>query len=237
MNNVWSEITGFFSSIDSDSTLPPVWIFALILVCMVLFGVIVSITYMLTDKNKVPAQSFALTLVLLPAIVCTIVMMVGNSLAGALSLGGAFAIIRFRSVPGDPKDILYILFCMAIGLPGGRNHLIYSLCVTIVLCSVMFVMHFVRFAAPRRTRMILKITIPEDFNYHNAFDDILRRYASSISRQRVRTTDLGSLFEISFALTIMQNADEKAMIDELRSRNGNLPIVLVLHPQTSEYKE
>ena len=222
-----------FQTIASD--LPPLNQFLLIILSAVVFGFLVSITYMLTEKNGTPSQSFALTLVILPAIVTIIIMMVGNNFAKALSLGGAFAIIRFRSEPGDTKDISFVLFCMAIGLTAGMGFMLYALCVTLTFCIVMSLLYFLRFAVPKRTRKILKITIPENFNYHNAFDHILEKYATNIVHTRVRTTDLGSLYELAFALTMSDRTDEKAMIDELRTLNGNLPIILVLEPRVDEY--
>jgi hypothetical protein len=208
--------------------LPPVGRFILIILAMVVCGLIVSVTYLFADKERIPSQSYALTLVILAPIVTIIVMMVGNNFASALSLGGAFALIRFRSVPSDPKDIAYVLFCMAIGLTGGIGLLFYAFGVTITLCLVMIALERFRFATPRRTRKTLKITIPENFNYQNAFEDIFEKYVTDVVQKKTRTTDVGSLFEITFDLTMSNDADEKAFIDELRTRNGNLPVVLVL---------
>jgi hypothetical protein len=209
-------------------SLPSIGQFILILLSTVVFGFIVSVTYLFSDKHRTPLRSQALTLVIMPTIVTVIVMMVGSNLAAALSLGGAFAIIRFRSVASEPKDIAYILFCMAIGLTSGTGLMLYALCVTIALCLVMFVLERLRFAVLKRTFKTLKITIPENFNYQNAFDDIFQRYATDVVQKRVRTTDLGSLFEITFDVTMQNDVDEKAFIDELRARNGNLQVILVL---------
>jgi len=229
MNEMFGD---FFDMFDSKPMgLPPVEQFILILLTVAAFGLLVSITYLLTEKNRVPSQSLALTFVILPAVACTIIMMVGNNFASALSLGGAFAIIRFRSAPGEPKDISYVLTCMAIGLTAGRGFMLYALGVTILFCLVMTAMFLLKFAVPKRTDKMLKITIPEDFNYQGTFDGILIKYATNIIQQKVRTTDLGSLFEITFNLTIQKGTDEKAMIDEIRTLNGNLPVVLILRPQ------
>ena len=215
--------------------LPPLGTFVMMLLVMFFMGIIISFTYMKTDKNAAPSQSFALTLSILPVIVTIIIMLVGSNVARAFSLGGAFAIIRFRSVASEPKDISFVLFCMAIGLAGGMGFILYSLLITIVLCIIMFVLHFIKYAVPKKTRKILKITIPEDFNYQNAFDDILARYASHTVMSKVKTTDLGSLFELSYAITMPDSVNEKAMLDELRTRNGNLPITLILEPKNAEY--
>ena len=127
---------------------------------------------------------------------------------------------------------------MTIGLTAGMRFMLYALCVTGIFCLIMVLLRLIRFASPRRIRKILKITVPEDVNYQDAFKDILERYATNIVAQKVRTTDPGSLFKVSFALTMPDRTDEKIMIDELRVRNGNLPILLILQPQlpVSEYR-
>ena len=208
--------------------LPPIGRFTLILITVSLYGLIVSMTYLFTHRENLHSRGYALTLVVLPPIVTIIIMMVGNNFASALSLGGAFAIIRFRSVASDPKDIVYVLFCMAIGLTGGVGLLLYALFVTIILCLVMVLLQRFKYAVSRKSSKTLRISIPENFNYQSAFDDILQRYATSYTHRRTRTTDLGSLFEITFDLIVPDDIDEKTMIDELRARNGNLPIVLVI---------
>ena len=228
-----NDFLGMFATMAAD--LPPVGQFMLIISAMIAVGLVIAVTYLFTDRYGTPSQSFALTLVILPSIVTIIIMMVGNNFASALSLGGAFAIIRFRSVAGDPKDIAYVLFCMAIGLTAGMGFMLYALCVMVLFCLVMFVLSWIKFAVPKSTRKILKITIPENFNYHNVFDDILKKFSTHVVYKRVRTTDLGSLFELTFVLTMADRADEKALIDELRVHNGNLPIVLVLEPRVMEY--
>ena len=218
------EIAELFSTVHHD--LPSVEQLILVLAMMSVYGLIVSTTYWFSDKDRVPSQGYALTLVMIPPVVAAIIMMVGTNLASALSLGGALAIIRFRSVPSDPKDVAYVLFCTAIGLAGGRGLLLYALCITLVLCLVMLALQHFRYAAPKRTQKRLKITIPENFNHQNAFDDIFAKYSSKAEPRRIRTTDLGSLFEISYNITMPDDADEKAFLDEIRARNGNLPVIL-----------
>ena len=229
MNEMFGDFFEMFNA--EPKGLPSIEQFLLILLTVAAFGLIVSVTYLLTEKNRVPSQSLALTFVILPVVACTIVMMVGNNFASALSLGGAFTIIRFRSAPGEPKDISYVLTCMAIGLTAGRGFMLYALGVTILFCIFMAAMFLLKYAVPKKTDKILKIIIPEDFNYQGTFDGILIKYAENIIQQKVRTTDLGSLFEITFSLTIQDGTDEKAMIDEIRTLNGNLPVILILKPQ------
>ncbi len=227
----------FLSSFSASADiLPSVLEFALYVLVSVVFGLVVGLTYMKTDKLKMPSQSFTLTLVILPALVTIIIMLVGSNVARAFSLGGAFAIIRFRSVAGDPKDIALVLFCMAIGLACGMGFLLYGLVITVVLCLVTIILHLVNFGFSKTERKLLKIQIPEDFNYKNAFNDILDKYTSVYHLTKVRTTDLGSLYEIVYTVTMSEDTDEKKMIDELRCRNGNLPISLVFEPKREEFQ-
>jgi hypothetical protein len=191
-------------------------------------GVAQSLVYMKTHKNKAPSQSFALTLVMIPAIITVIVLLVGSNIARAFSLAGVFAIIRFRSAPGDPKDIAYVLFSTAIGLACGMGYLAYGVIVSAVLCAVMLTLEQIRFGQSKNRSKTLKITIPENLNYQDAFADILKKYTTSYELTRIRTTDLGSLFVLVYAITAPESLNEKELIDALRVRNGNLSITLVL---------
>lgn len=198
-------------------------------------GLLISLVYMKTQKAKPPSQSFALTLVFLPAVVSMIIMLIGNSVARAFSLAGAFQIIRFRSAPGDPKDITYVLFSMGVGLCCGMGFHFYGFLAAFVLCAAMVLLELCKFGKPKAQRRLLKITVPENLDYPNAFDDVLRKYTSSYTRTRVKTVNLGSLFELQYALTAKPGINEKAFIDELRCRNGNLNITLVLDTSGDEF--
>ena len=198
-------------------------------------GLLISVVYMKTHKTRTPTQSFSLTLVMLPAIITIIIMLVGNSVARAFSLAGAFSIIRFRSAPGDPKDITYVLFSMAVGLSCGMGFPFYGVLTAVILCGVMILLETLKFGKGKSEQKLLKITIPENLDYSNAFDDVLQKYTSSYIRKKVRTTDLGSLFELQYAVSMENGMSEKAFIDELRCRNGNLNITLVLDASDSEF--
>ncbi|MDR1733341.1 MAG: DUF4956 domain-containing protein [Oscillospiraceae bacterium] len=191
-------------------------------------GLLTSGVYIFTHKTKGPSQGFALTLVILPAVITVIIMLIGNSVARAFSLAGAFQIIRFRSAPGGPKDIAYILFSMAIGLCCGMGFLLYGAVAGVILCGVMLLLEFARFGQLRGEHLTLKITVPEDLDYRHAFDEILKEYTKSAVRRKIKLTDLGSLYEIHYAVTAKPDIDEKAFLDALRTRNGNLNITLAL---------
>lgn len=198
-------------------------------------GLAISLVYMKTHKTHTPTQSFALTLVILPVVITVIILLVGNNVARAFSLAGAFSIIRFRSAPGDPKDITYVLLCMAVGLATGMGLIAYAAIVATALCLIMLLLEAVKFGQPRGTKKLLKITIPESLDYQNAFDSIMEKYTLSSTLHKVKTADLGSLYELSYFVATRDGVSEKEMIDELRCRNGNLNITLVLDAPDSEF--
>ncbi|MDR0916209.1 MAG: DUF4956 domain-containing protein [Oscillospiraceae bacterium] len=218
---------------SSDSVAVSVGGLAAALGVALALGLLVSFVYIRTHKTRSPSQSFAVTLVLLPAIIATIIVLVGSNVARAFSLAGAFSIIRFRSAPGDPKDITYVLFSMAVGLAAGMGFLLYAAIVGVVMCGVMALLEVLKFGKARGTEKILKITIPENLDYQNAFDGVMQKYTLSNTLRRVKTADLGSLYELNYSVVTRDGLSEKDFIDELRCRNGNLNITLVLDAQSN----
>ena len=196
-------------------------------------GFLISLCYMFNNRKRGWQQSFILTQIMLPPIIAIIILLVGNSAARALSLAGAFSLIRFRSAAGDPKDISYVFFTLAIGLACGIGYVAYALLFTVLLCAIMIVLENINYAAPKKTNISLKITVPEDLNYQNLYDDILNTYTTRWTLKRVRTSDFGSLFELLYDINIKNDCDQKTFIDLLRQRNGNLPVQLTLR----EYEE
>ena len=197
----------------------------IILVVSIILGLIISISYMKTSKEEVVTSGFAITLIMLPAIISRIILLVGNNVARAFSLAGAFSIIRFRSEPKDPKDISYIFFTLAVGLSAGMGYILYAILFTIILCLIMFVLKFINYAEPDKSCLELRITIPENLNYENVFDDVLKKYTSSWKFKKIKTKEFGSLFEITYSV-VMNNGNQKKFIDEIRCRNGNLGVIL-----------
>jgi hypothetical protein len=199
-------------------------------------GLLISLVYAKTHKSRTPSQSFMLTLVMLPAVITVIILLVGNNVARAFSLAGAFSIIRFRSAPGDPKDITYVLFTMAVGLASGMGFLLYAAVVGLALCAVMALLEAGGFGKARRGARMLKITVPENLNFTRAFDGVLEKYTLSSDLLKIRTADLGSVFELSYSIVAKDGIDEKDFIDELRCHNGNMNISLTLDaPANAEF--
>jgi len=197
-------------------------------------GLVISYTYMKTASGGGGyTPNFALTIVVLPAIVAIIILLIGSNIARAFSLAGAFSIIRFRSAPGDPKDIAYVLFTMAAGLAVGVGSFGYAVLFTVALCLLMFGLNAVRFGTKTTAQRMLKITVPEDLGYEQAFDEVFRSFDVAYELKKVRTTELGSLYELVYLVTIDHLEDRKPLMDALRVRNGNLDITLTMTPQAA----
>ena len=198
----------------------------IIITSSIVLGLIISFAYMRTHKREGYSPSFTVTLIMLPVIISIIILLVDNNVARAFSLAGAFSIIRFRSAPGDPKDITYVFFTLAVGLTCGMGYIGYAFIFTIVLCALTIVLDAIKFAMPKTKTSKLKITIPEDLNYDGIFDEILDKYTNSWKIQTIKTRDFGSLFEIHYIIEMKLDANQKKFIDELRCKNGNLNISL-----------
>jgi hypothetical protein len=200
-----------------------------------ILGGLISLTYMKTSSRGSYSQNFALTLVIIPTVIAIIVLLIGSNVARAFSLAGAFSIIKFRSAPGDPKDISYVLFTMAAGLACGVGFFGYAVLFTMFLCLLMFMLSLFNFGAKKAAQKLLKITIPEDLEYEGAFDEVFAQYTTSHELIKVKTTDLGSLFQLSYTVTMDNKTSQKEFLDALRCRNGNLNITLSLSPDSSQY--
>ena len=194
------------------------------------FGGIIAFTYQKTQDEAAYQQNFAVTLMMLPIILSVIIIFVGSNIARAFSLAGTLSIIRFRSAPGDAKDIGFIFFAIAAGLACGVGLYGYGIMFVLIMCVILFLLKCLGVFKNKAVRKVLKITIPEDLNYDGAFDEILRKYTKSYTLNKIKTTDLGSLFELCYNVTMENTVNEQEFLNELRVRNGNLSIILSLAP-------
>lgn len=224
MNDLFNNI---LANVSGDITVASALITML---SAVLFGAAIAFTYYKTQEDRFE-RSMAVTLLMLPIILSVVILFVGSNIARAFSLAGTLSIIRFRSAPGDPKDIGFIFFDIAAGLACGVGLYGYGALFVIVLCAVIFITEKCGIFETRSVRKTLKITIPENLNYQSAFDDILQKYTKKHTLQRVKTTDLGSLFEVCYSVVMKSDLDEQEFLNELRCRNGNLNIILAVSPQ------
>ncbi|MGN0621726.1 MAG: DUF4956 domain-containing protein [Porcipelethomonas sp.] len=202
--------------------------FFICLISSMILGMSISLIYKLTHRKEGCAQGFVLSLVMLPGIVSIIILLI-NDTSKALGLAGAFSLVRFRSVPGDPKDIAYIFFAMAAGVGCGLGYIGFAAAFVIILGIVMFILNASRYAAPSTSSMTLKITVPENLNYQGLFDSVLNQYTEGWRLKRVKTVDFGTLFDLVYSIELKNDADQKKFIDSIRTLNGNLNVTLILY--------
>ena len=158
--------------------------------------------------------------------VSVVILLVGTNVARAFSIAGIFSLVRFRSLPGDSRDISCVFFAMSVGLCVGMGFLTLAVVVTFFIGLAMVGIYLSGFAVPRVEAKELKITVPENMNFTGAFDDLLEKNTEKYSLDRIRTTNMGTLYELTFLVQMKKGVNEKDMMDAIRCRNGNLNIVL-----------
>ena len=223
---------GLFDS--SLTTVIPVTDFLLCLVVSLLIGAFLAVVY--TYKSKY-TKSFVMTLALIPAVVCVVIMLVNGNIGAGVAVAGAFSLVRFRSAPGTAKEICAIFLAMGAGLIAGMGYLGYAVLFTLILGAASLLYTRLGFLEKGRRGLAktMQITIPEDLDYTGVFDDILQEYTTSYEVTRVKTTNLGSLFRVTYDLVLKDAAKEKELIDKLRCRNGNLEIS-IYRQQTESFE-
>ncbi|SCY07254.1 protein of unknown function [Lachnospiraceae bacterium XPB1003] len=192
------------------------------LLASVICGLVIAFLYMFRSSYT---KSFVIGLVILPALVQVVITVVNGNLGAAVSVMGAFSLIRFRSLPGTSKDITFIFFAMAVGLANGMGFVYYSGAIVIMLALIYLLLVVSKFGDGNLKEKSLKVLIPETLDYMTVFDDIFEKYLNKVDLVRVKTEDLGSIFELSYLVSLKDPSQEKEFVDALRTRNGNLTII------------
>lgn len=199
------------------------------IICMlvaVVLGILVGGIYFLVSKKELRSMSFFLSLVILPAVVCLVIMLIGSNVARAFSVAGIFTLVRFRSVPGDGKDISLVFMAMGAGIAAGLGYLTIGLVSIAVLAVVTVLVNMFGNKVLAKEYKQLRILIPEDMDYQNVFEDIFTTYTTKASLTRIKTTNMGTMYELTYHVLMKNDANEKKFMDEIRTRNGNLTIIL-----------
>ena len=188
----------------------------------VLCGLIIALSYKAVGT---PSRSFSVTLVILPVIVMMVIMMVNGNLGVGVAVAGSFSLVRFRSLPGKASDIAAVFLAMAAGLACGTGYVAYAVLASLVICAVMAGCSKLGIFAQDASHRYLTITIPEDLDYADAFADIFKKYTYGAALTSMKTVNLGALYELRYEVQLRDSAKEKAMLDAIRTRNGNLTVV------------
>ena len=188
-------------------------------------GFVLAAVY--TWKNR-HSQSFVITLALLPAVVCVVILMVNGNIGAGVAVAGAFSLVRFRSAPGSAKEIVTIFLAMGAGLIAGMGYLGFAALFTVVMCLVLMLYDLLTIHSRKSEEVYktVKITIPEDLDYTGVFEDIFGKYAKEHTLIQVKTTNMGSMFRLTYDIILIEPAREKEMIDLIRTRNGNLEVMV-----------
>jgi hypothetical protein len=188
----------------------------------ILLGIVIACIYMFKHTYS---KNFVVTLALLPLIVQAVITLVNGNLGAGIAVMGVFNLVRFRSIPGTAKDIGAVFFAMAVGLATGMGYLSMAILFTAVvgICNVVYMLTpFGR--QTKGAEKTLKVTIPEDLDYCNIFDDLFVDYTSSVELVNVKTTNMGSLYQLEYEIHLKDAKTEKRLLDEIRCRNGNLTV-------------
>ncbi len=189
----------------------------------IILGIIVSLVHKLTTKTT---PNFLLTVAVLPVLVEAVIMLINGNLGTSLAVAGAFSLIRFRSMPGNSKEIITVFWSMAIGLACGMGYVLYAAMMTIIVAILIIIANKIFSKLEDKSRRKLKVVIPENLDYSEVFDDIFSKYTDKVELQKVKTTNMGSTFELTYMVTIKSNINEKSFLDDIRVRNANMLVML-----------
>ncbi len=197
----------------------------LALMISLVLGLVIALLYKVTTPD---GSGVAGILAVLPLLVCAIIMVINGDLGASVALLGAFGLIRFRSAPGSARDIAFIFFSMAVGLTAGLGFLTLAGLITLITAAALLFSDQVGFSSAVSRERSLRVTIPEDLSYNGLFDDLFTAYAKKATLEQVKTTGMGTMYQLQYRVELRRNADEKEFLDALRCRNGNLELSLGL---------
>ncbi len=198
--------------------------FLLCIAVSLLIGLFLAVVHGYKSRHS---RSFLMTLALLPAVVCVVIMMVNGNVGAGVAVAGAFSLVRFRSAPGTAREISAIFLSMGAGLIAGMGYLAYAALFAVILGAVSFLCNwFCQMQERRDVSKVLHVTIPENLDYGEVFDEILKQFTRSYELVNVKTSNMGSLFKLTYQVELKKDVSEKEFIDKLRCRNGNLEIML-----------
>ncbi len=213
------------NSILNDSTISSVSSID-VLICIVvaiLLGGMISLTYKMTTKTT---KNFLLTLAILPVLVQVVILLINGNLGTSVAVAGAFSLIRFRSMPGNSKEIISVFWAMAVGLALGMGYVVFATVCTIVVATIVLIVSKIFINKDENIKRKLKIVIPENMDYEDIFKDIFEKYTDKAELNKVKTTNMGSMYELLYYIEMKNTISQKSFLDEIRCRNGNLLVML-----------
>lgn len=215
-------LNNIFSSIITNGSFTAAQL-GIVTVTSLICGLIISMAYSIRNKCS---RSFTTTLIMLPAIVELVIILVNGNIGAGVAVAGAFSLVRFRSAPGKGQEITGIFLSMAVGLATGMGYIGVAILFTLVISAINLMLNLVNIGGNEEYHRILKITVPENLDYEGRFEDIFDKYLSNYTYEEVKTANMGSLYKLTLSVALKSGVSTKSMIDEIRTRNGNLDISL-----------
>ena len=196
----------------------------------IILGIVISYTHKATTKTT---PNFLLTLGILPMLVEVIILLASGQVEVSLAVAGAFSLVRFRSMPGNSKEIVSVFWAMAIGSALGLGYIWLSVLVTIIVAILIFVYTSILNKSTDNSQRRLKVVIPENLDYDDVFKDLLKKYTKEYELRKAKTTNMGSTYELTYLISLKNGVKEKQFMDDIRVRNGNMTVLLE-RPEISE---
>lgn len=215
-------LNNIFSSIITNGSFTAAQL-GIVTVTSLICGLIISMAYSIRNKCS---RSFTTTLIMLPAIVELVIILVNGNIGAGVAVAGAFSLVRFRSAPGKGQEITSIFLAMAVGLATGMGYIGVAILFTLVISAINLILNMMNIGGNEEHHRILKITVPENLDYEGRFEDIFDKYLSNYTYEEVKTANMGSLYKLTLSVALKSGVSTKSMIDEIRTRNGNLDISL-----------
>ncbi len=197
-------------------------VFAVCIAVSIVLGL--GTAFLCMFKNRY-TQSFVITLAIIPPVVQVVIMLVNGNIGAGVAVAGAFSLVRFRSAPGTAREIGMIFLAMAIGLATGMGYVVLAVLFFLVMAVLVLCLSALGFGRGNEQERDLKITIPENLDYEGLFDDLFQQYTSSVRLERVKTTNMGTLYELTYRVVLYSEQVPKEFLDLIRCRNGNLSII------------
>ena len=214
--------TIFETSLAGGIVLTPVRV----LVCSVASIVLGIIISFFSTRDGRATKNFAVSVAVLPLIVQAVITAVNGNLGYGVAVLGAFSLVRFRSVAGNSRDISTVFLTVAVRLLNAMGYIAYSVLLTLAIVTLQMALSITHFGENNSTKRYLRVTLPETLDYSDIYTDVFEKYTVSHSLEKVKTTNLGSMFELSYNVTLKKGVSEKDFLDEIRVRNGNLTVVM-----------
>ena len=220
-------MSSIFSSVLTGTLSPGIY-----LLCLLVAGVCGAIAALALSRERTASRSFLMSLVVLPIVVTTVIVMVNGNVGTGIAVAGAFSLVRFRSAAGRARDISAIFLVMTAGLACAAGYLAIALLFTVIASGVMLLLSRMPMRCERYLE--LHVSVPESLHFADVFDDLFGQYTKTWKLIKAKTSNMGSLYKLDYKIEMKDPSAVQEFLDELRCRNGNLEIAVLNNAEGGE---